>query len=352
MEAAKTPSEGERKLMERWAMLAEMRITTQTEVEPEEYALSVDGMGFFALKDIHGLKGKQKSGKSAVLKVCASALMCGQQFRVKSELHEPVVLFLDTEQQAADVKLVVSEVLRLSGVTAEYLDSHLFVYTLRRLSYETLLADTRLMLDRHRPQVVMIDGVVDYVASFNDEVLSRELIHNLLVLCDEYKCAIVCVLHENKASEDLNMRGHLGTVLAQKAGSVLQCQKLDGLINVSCPDSRHGTMPGWTLTFDDDGHLCAADAQQAKRREEWLEQSRKRQQEVYDKKCNERLQILLTIIRDHGNRISRKKLVDEVSSQAKVSKATAQRIVKSNLGTKITEVNGKIQAIEGEELAF
>lgn len=351
-EADNQPSALEQEREERLALLREMRISTQTEVEPERYALSVDGTGFFALSDLHGLKGKQKSGKSSVLKVCTSALMCGRQFRVKSELQEPVVLMLDTEQQAADVKLVVSEVLHMSGVTADYLDSHLFLYTLRRLSYDTLLEDTRLLMAEHRPQMVMIDGVVDYVASFNDEVLSRQLIHDLLLLCDEYECAIVCVLHENKATEDLNMRGHLGTVLAQKAGSVLQCQKQDGLINVSCPDARHGIMPNWALTFDNDGHLCAADELQAQKRQQQQVLARQRQKEAYEKKRQERLELMLTIIRDHGNRISQKELVAELEREAKVGQQTARRIIKAGLGTKINEVNGFIQPAAGEEMAF
>ena len=109
-QAVSQPSEQERDKEERLALLQGFRITTQTEVEPEAYTLSVDGVGFFARCDIHAVKGKQKSGKSAVLKVCAAALLSGQQFRVKSEQEEPVVLHIDTEQQAADVKLFIVEI--------------------------------------------------------------------------------------------------------------------------------------------------------------------------------------------------------------------------------------------------
>jgi len=351
-ETGNMPTDEEEQRQERLTQLQKMRISMETEVEPERYALSVDGIGFFALNDLHGLKGKQKSGKSAVLKVCTSALMCGQQFRVKAELQEPKVLFLDTEQQAADVKLVVSEVAHMSGQSPAYIDSHLFLYTLRRLNYDTLLEDTRLLIHLHRPAVVLVDGVVDYVASFNDEVMSRKLIHDLLLLCEEYQCAIVCVLHENKATEDVNMRGHLGTVLAQKAGSVLQCQKQDGLIKVICPDARHGTMPQWSLTFDGEGHICPADDLQKQKTQQWQELARQRQQEAYEEKRQERLQLLLTIIRDNGGRVSRKELVCEFSKKAKVASSTAQRFIKSLMGTKINEVNGLIQAAPGEELAF
>ena len=71
-QALAKPTAEEQKREERMQVLEATRVTTQTEVEPEQYALSVDGTGFFALGDIHGLKGKQKSGKSAVLKVCTA----------------------------------------------------------------------------------------------------------------------------------------------------------------------------------------------------------------------------------------------------------------------------------------
>ena len=128
------------------------------------------------------------------------------------------------------------------------------------MNYETLLGDTRMLIERVQPQVVLVDGVVDYVASFNDEMLSRQLINELMLMAQDYHCAIVCVLHENKASDDENMRGHLGTVLAQKAGTVLQCHKSkQGIITVSCPDSRHGAMPEWSICYDAQGHMHDAD---------------------------------------------------------------------------------------------
>ena len=41
-----------------------------------------------------------------------------QPFRVKSELEEPRILWLDTEQKQSDVKLIISDVLSMAGVDA------------------------------------------------------------------------------------------------------------------------------------------------------------------------------------------------------------------------------------------
>jgi hypothetical protein len=50
----------------------------------------------------------------------------------------------------------------------------------------------------------------------------EELMH----LADERNCCIVCILHQNKGSEDHNLRGWIGTELMNKAFEVYACEKL------------------------------------------------------------------------------------------------------------------------------
>lgn len=331
-EAVNQPTAEEKARKERLSLLEASRITTATEVKSEAYALSIDGVGFFALNDLHALKGKQKSGKSAVLKVCTAALLNGQQFRLKSELEEPVVLFLDTEQQTADVKLIIDGVKHMTGCEDDYIDKHLLLYSLRRLSYDTLLSDTRLLIEKHRPQVVFVDGLVDFVASFNDEVMSRQLIHDLLLLCEENECAIVNVLHENKAADDENMRGHLGTVLSQKAGSVLQCRRAkSGIIGVTCPDARHGTMPAWNIRFDVEGHILDADAehlQEVKAAKDMRDAQRQAERDLIVKG---RLDTALSIIRMHNGSVLRSELTSILVERLKLSRPVISSFISQML---------------------
>lgn len=324
-EAVKHKTEQE----ERLELLQGFRVSTQTEVEPEAYTLSVDGVGFFARCDIHAVKGKQKSGKSAVLKVCAAALLRGQQFRVKSEQEEPVMLFIDTEQQAADVKLVIDEVKQMTGLDDAYIDQHLHLFTLRRRSYDTLLEDLRLLIESLHPHVVFLDGVVDFIQSFNDEVLSRQLIRDLLMICEEHGCAIVCVLHENKATDDENMRGHLGTVLSQKAGSVLQCKKMKGgIINVSCPDARHGTMPAWNISFDKDGHLIDADAMHREEQKAAREQKDAKKKAAKELELQTRLDLFTRAIEFNGGSMLRGELTMKMAEKMGRDRTTVGRYLK------------------------
>ena len=66
-QAVNQPTADEQSKQERRGALAAMRVASTTEVEPEVAALKVDDVGLFALSDIHGLKGKQKCGKTTAL---------------------------------------------------------------------------------------------------------------------------------------------------------------------------------------------------------------------------------------------------------------------------------------------
>ena len=341
-EAVNMPTAEEQLRQERRTVLQTMRIKSDTEVRPEEPTLSVDDVGFFARADIHAIKGKQKCGKTSALKVCVAAWMKGQQFRVKSEIEAPKVLYLDTEQKQTDVKLIVTDVIDMTGKDAAYVDNHLMVYALRKRDFKQLLDDLRLLIEDEQPDVVIIDGIVEFVASFNDESLAKQLIHELLCICEERNCAMICVLHTNKADEDHNMRGHLGTMLAQKAGTVLECKKQDGIIVVSCSDARHAEMPDWSLMFDEDGHIIDADERMQQVREQHKAELAQRRLEANEQKVKERTELALTIIRDNGGYISRKELIAKMEKRTELDRTTISKFLTEQIKKRVLFENKKM----------
>ena len=242
----------------------------------------------------------------------------------------------------------------MTALPADYVDDHLQVYALRRRDFNLLLDDMRLLIDDYRPQVVIVDGIVEFVASFNDESLAKQLIHELLVISEERQLAMVCVLHTNKADDDHNMRGHLGTMLAQKAGTVLECKKDRGssVITVTCSDARHAEMPDWSIMFAEEGSIVDAD----ERRRQALEQRRidlqQRRQEAQAEKQKERLDYALLTIRDHGGSISRKQLTAILCSKFELAYSTASAFIKEQINKNLYEVNGEIHASPDSALAF
>lgn len=314
---------------ERLEELNQLRITTKTVLPPEKATISLDGVPFFELGDIGAVKAKQKAGKTTMLKALVAAWMNGENFRLKSEIDAPKVLLLDTEQKADDVKKIIDDVKQMSGVDDAYIDSHLKLFSMRKLSYKTLMEDTKLLVYTYHPNVVIIDGLVDFIESFNDETLSHQLINELIVLADNCNCAIIAVLHENKGGDDHNMRGHLGTMLAQKASTVLQCSKdSNDIITVSSSDSRHVAMPTWKIKYDEFGHIVSADGPQVTPAQE---------------EAARRVNIIKNIIRDEGGSITRKNLSMKLQEELKLTRTRVANIITEQLKSTICEVEGKIQ---------
>ncbi len=354
-EAVNQPTEEEHRKEELRQILRKTRIRTDTEVPPEEYALRVDDKGIFALRDIHAVKAKQKAGKTTALKVMMAALLLGEKFRLKALLEKPKILFFDTEQSRTDTKQIILDVVQMTGLDADYINDRVVLQSLRRCEQEDLLPVLHQAIEDEKPLVVFVDGIVEFVASFNDETLAKQLLKDLLVLCDEHNCAIVCVLHTNKADEDHNMRGHLGTMLAQKSATVLECVKERGssVITVRCSEARHEEMPEWSITFDADGHIVDADEQRRQLLEQRKAEQQQRRLEAAAAKQKERLDYVLLCIRDNGGSISRKQLTAILSKKFDVKRNTISGHISQwiNDGS-ILEVNGFIHASDETALAF
>jgi len=355
-EAVNQPTAEEKERERLRKILGETRIRTDTVVPDLEYALEVDGTGFFARRDIHAVKAKAKAGKTTTLKVFIAALLQGEMFRVKSLLQKPRIVFFDTEQNRKDTKSILDDVAAMTGLSPEVIDSQVVLHSLRRVDREDLLPLLCQALADENPDVVFIDGIVEFVGSFNDESESKQIIKDLLVLSEEYNCAIICVLHTNKADEDHNMRGHLGTMLAQKAATVLECKKERGssVITVSCSESRHEEPTEWSIMFDENGRIVDATEQRKLQLEQRKAEQQQRRQEALEKEKQERLQKCLTILRDKGGAVSRKQLTEILVKVFERKRPTVASYISEWLKDEsiFEDSNGLIQASKEFALPF
>lgn len=355
-EAVNQPTAEEQERERLRKILGDTRIRTDTDVPDLEYALEVDGTGFFARRDIHAVKAKAKAGKTTTLKVFIAALLVGVMFRVKSLMENPRILFFDTEQNKKDTKGILDDVAAMTGLDPETIDSQVVLQSLRRVDRDDLLPLLRQALEDEKPDVVFIDGIVEFVASFNDESESKELIKDLLKLCDEQNCAIICVLHTNKADEDHQMRGHLGTMLAQKAATVLECKKERGssVITVSCSESRHEEPTEWSIMYAEDGRIVDATEQRKLQLEQRKAEQQQKRQEAIEKEKQERLQKCLTVLRDKGGAVSRKQLTEILVKVLDRKRPTVASYISEWLNDKtiFEDSNGLIQASAEFALPF
>jgi hypothetical protein len=244
-------------------------------------------------------------------------------------LSKPRIVFFDTEQSRRDTKGILDDVVRMTGLPPEEIDSHVALYSMRRVDREALLPLLRVAISDEKPAVVFLDGIVELVASFNDESESKQLIKELLVLSEENNCAIVNVLHTNKADDDHNMRGHLGTMLAQKAATVLECKKERGssVITVSCSEARHEAMPDWSIMFTEDGLIVDADEQHKQILEQRKAEQQQKRQEASEKEKQERLDVCVRLVEENGGAISRKQLIEILIEKLERERSTVSNYI-------------------------
>jgi hypothetical protein len=123
------------------------------------------------------------------------------------------------------------------------------------------------------------------------------------------------------------MRGHLGTMMSQKAGTVLACKKVDGVITVSSSDPRHQEMPSWSIRYDDSGHIVSADQCES------TTEAKKRQ----------RLETIKMVIQEKGGAITRKELIQELMVEFSLARTTVSNMISKEIGITLCEDGNNIK---------
>ena len=331
--------------------LDKCRITSDTEVPKVEYAFYVQGVGCMPLGDLCAIKAAPKNGKTTAIKKIVATVLSGESGPLSCNLNDPMILWWDSEQQMSDVKLIIEDIKKMTSLSYKKIDGHLKVYSLRKIDSKTMLEQLIAAIKAYRPDIVVIDGIAEFVDSVNDEVEAKKLIHQLMVASEEHHCAIICVLHENRAG-NRDMKGHLGAMLTQKVAVVLGCKKTGDLITVSCTDSRHQGTPEWSIRFDEHDNIVDADDYTPSAITKNAKPSNKpNKKQLADAQIrNERIGFCLTTIQTSGGSIAKKDLIALLVNEKGMSRSNASTFLTRliNEDKVICETNKIITATPSE----
>lgn len=215
------------------------RIKSTDTIQQNEFILKIGNTDKFSKGDISGWIGLAKSKKTFALTMFVSALVgCLRLFDTFNANKECKVLYVDTEQSPADVQRITKRVNAMSGK-----EENLFMYGLRPCSPKQRIEAIQLLLQQHKVDVLIIDGVRDLVMNINDAVECTEVMTWLMKWSFDYDIHIATVLHQNKG--DGNARGHLGTELNNKAQSIIRITKDENDSNVSTVEEVFGRGKGF-----------------------------------------------------------------------------------------------------------
>lgn len=245
--------------------------------KPPRFTLSWKDIKFAPLSGIHNITGQSGNGKTMTIAQFIATLLCGEvgqlRYELADEIPHPKVLYIDTEMEKDNTIAVKNRVLTLAGrdINGQYDDFKIIMLRDvddiplvdekgqpildkkgRKQNINPAIVRWRSVLKAiwlYKPTVVFIDGLIDVVADFNDNVECQELIFKCMKLATHYDLSLWCVLHQNPGGE--KMVGHLGSFLERKVTDVIQTKKIkddktgDVTFEVKQKKARSQDFPDW-----------------------------------------------------------------------------------------------------------
>ena len=216
-------------------LLEQLRITPESQLKPMDFLFELYGKPCFPRRELVAITGKAKSGKTFVTsmliaccitqKVLAFKRHTDKDGHTESTDQEPLrVLWYDTEQSDESTQDILRN--RIMKMIASEEFSLYDIFNVRSVGWKERRSLLMEAVERYDPDLVIVDGIRDLVNDINDGVLAQEVMEELMQMAALKNCCIVCVLHQNKGSEDHNLRGWIGTELMNKAFEVYSCEKL------------------------------------------------------------------------------------------------------------------------------
>lgn len=211
-----------------------MRLLSTTEITDEPQLLRITDGEFYretmSLGDISMIQGAAKSRKSTLTELIARYLLTGALMggnNISTDLSGVKILYIDTEQSEKHTNRQFKRI--TYGMDPDEVAERIFYIPTVDLSNNERKAMLRVGIEKFRPNLVMIDGIVDLCANFLDNEESQELVMLLKRWSKQFKCHILTVLHTNPDPRNAGTkaRGHLGTILVQKCQTVINVRKVD-----------------------------------------------------------------------------------------------------------------------------
>ena len=191
----------------------------------EQVLLKIDGHTVGTAGNFVVFSGLPKAGKSTFIHaaLASMAVFTKQMFKISltSVPAKPLVGYFDTESAEYDFYKNLTRIRYMMG--AEVLPDYFNAFTTRQDSAELNKILIETYIKNYPASVVIIDGLLDLIKNYNDEIESRQLIDWIKAITAQYKVLIIGVIHTGK--KDNHTLGHFGSMADRYAQSVLEVVK-------------------------------------------------------------------------------------------------------------------------------
>ena len=209
---------------------------------PPRYTMERNGIPFADVGELHIISGKPGNGKTGLMSQLMSATLSGKhgntlRREVPHKVRNPetkeieekaipnVLLYIDTEQGEDDTIAIKNRVCSMAGI--DYTKPCKQFYILRLRDTETAEQRWRKILKAIylvKPTDIFLDGMLDIVNDYNDQVECQPVIRKCMMLATYYDASLWAVLHENPMVDKLV--GVLGSITQRKVSEIFTVIKV------------------------------------------------------------------------------------------------------------------------------
>ena len=327
-------------------------IDVENPIDPPECLIEVNGVPALPIGDLSLITGEKKSGKSTTYHVLSSVLLSeeGKWGPIVRKLDDPRIVIFDAEQARYHAQQANIRILRMAGLPQKNIFDRLRYIPLRSLSYEgrqQVIAD---YLEVYRPNVVIIDGIVDLITDFNSIEESKPFIDKLMAWATNYQCCVVGLIHTSKTAPG-EPRGHLGAFGVEKAYMTIEIKKDKwSIFSVETQSCRGEDMPEWYFKHDGDDVVPADNDAETHKKE-----SNEKRSDAMKKKADKEYQInaqkVIGLIKGYNipiRKVDLVKLIEETEGIGLKSSAAYNLIKKMEDDKKINIREGGYITISSE----
>lgn len=198
-----------------------------SDIQYPEYTLCLSGAKCAPVTGLMVVSGQSGNGKTQTFVLLMAAYLGAEVEGIELIWQRPVrkILYVDTEMERGNTQLVVARVAQLCECQMQDLADRVAVLRLRDEEDHNMIWRKILKaIYEEKPDVVMLDGMLDIIGDFNDNKEAHKTIRKVMKLADHYNIPMWVVMHQNPGST--KMVGHEGSFIERKGTMVLYTSKM------------------------------------------------------------------------------------------------------------------------------
>lgn len=208
-------------------ILEDSRYNPNKQPKIEQVIFTIQNQNIGSLQNFITLTGLPKAGKSRFISaIISSGLTGAEMFTMKLRLNEEHyrILHFDTEQSEYDYYKMINNIKAMAKI--DTLPHYFHSWNMREHEPKTLVAAVEFVVkNMQNLGVIILDGILDFLYSYNDEAESKALINLLKRWSKISNCLIICILHVGKTTG--TTVGHFGAMADRASQTVMECKRND-----------------------------------------------------------------------------------------------------------------------------